>query len=200
MTSRPRFYPAPALNRCEARCKSFVNFLCFFEHTFIKGIRSREAFDFVRFFLSEYSLDDVNRLFDDVSRYYRNPANFFVGPLYRGPGSNFRDISGRFDIKRPFLSEDEHRELLGWLEDFIYRYKADMFVEYSMLLLLDPFAATLFPQTELRRIYDLISGVTADIVTWNKTELKEKVPIRVRVAGRTRGGEHPQDGSGAHGA
>ena len=122
----------------------------------IKGIGSREAFEFFRYFLCKYSFDEMDRLFTE-KKYYGNRENFFSEPLYKGPARNHGDKDeARFKIKRSFLSDDEHRELFGWLDDFMFQYKSNEYTEFVMLTLADNFITTLYPKELLRIIFDMI--------------------------------------------
>jgi len=127
---------------------------------YIKGIGSRESFEFFRYFLSRYSFDDMYRLFTEKN-YYGNREDFFVGSLYKGPVKNYGDKDeARFKIKRSFLSDDEHRELFGWLDDFLLQYKPEGYAEFAILLLTDDFITTLYPKELLRTIYDMVKNTS----------------------------------------
>ena len=127
---------------------------------YIKGIGSREAFDFFRYFFSKYSFDDMHRLFVKKER-YGGTADFFAGTLYNEP-SNYRgnDYKPGFKIERPFLSDDEHRELFGWLDDYMLEYKPSVYTEFAMVMLTDDFIAKLYPKELLRTIYDMVKNTS----------------------------------------
>ena len=142
---------------------------------YLKGIHSREAFDFFKAFFKTHSFDDMHRFFTDGSPAYghaRDRSHFFKGGLYKGSKLSYGDEGSRFDIRRTFLSEDEHRELFGWLDDYMFRYHADKYAEYAVLMLLDPFVTTLFPKAELRQVFDMVAGLDNNIVHRNIYGLK----------------------------
>lgn len=141
---------------------------------YVKGIHSRESFEFMRAFFRDNNFDEMHRLFSNGSSYYRSKTAFFKDELYKGPRHNYSDKDQRFNIKRPFLSNEEHRELFGWLDDYMFRYDAASYAVFSALMLLDPFIPTLFSSDELRRIYDMVIGLGIDVIKDNRRELKEK--------------------------
>jgi len=124
----------------------------------IKGIGNRETFDFFCYFFGKYSFDDMYRIFTEKG-YQGIRENFFSEPLYKGPARNYGDNEkARFNIQRPFLSDDEHRELFGWLDDFMLQYNPEKYVEFAMLMLDDEFITTLYPKAQMRTIYDMVIG------------------------------------------
>lgn len=142
---------------------------------YIKGIHSREAFDFFKYFFSRHNFEDMHRLFIKGADHwgYRNKDSFFVDEFYKGPARYYGDNSNRrFEIKRSFLSDDEHRELFGWLDDYMFQYKADTYIEFAVLLLADSFVTTLFPHNELRQIYDAVRDKDISIVKQYSDTLK----------------------------
>lgn len=140
---------------------------------YVRGMHSGEAFEFMREFFRENDFAEMHRLFDDNS-WGRGKSHFFVDALYEGSRTYHGDNKQRFNIKRSFLWDDEHRELFGWLDDYMYHYKAESYAEFSILMLLDPFIPTLFPKDELRRIYDMVSGMDIKVLKENERELKQK--------------------------
>ena len=143
---------------------------------YIKGINSRESFDFFRYFFGEYNFNDMHRILLAGPDYhgYRNKDSFFLDVLYKGPARSYGDTNLRFTIKRPFLSDDEHRELFGWLDDYMLQYKADNYIEYAVTMLTDPFMETLFPKEEFKKIYDMVCNMNIDVLTKNIKELNQK--------------------------
>jgi len=139
----------------------------------IKGIHSREAFDFLKYFFSKYNFNDMHRLFTDRNRWgssYRD--SFFLDEFYKGPIRYQNDRGQRFAIKRQFLSDDEHRELFDWLDDYMFQYKADEYIEFAVLLLADSFVRSLFPHDELRKIYDTVRHENNDTLKKYRNDLK----------------------------
>jgi hypothetical protein len=104
----------------------------------------------------------------------QNRGAFFYESFYKGYRSYNRKDEASFDIKREFLTDDEHRELFGWLDDYMLQFKPDKYIEFAVLMLTDPFMETLFPKEELRRIYDMIRNMDIDAVKQNTNELKRK--------------------------
>ena len=142
---------------------------------FIEGIRSREAFDFFRYFLNKYSFDDMHKLFAPKG-YGRSVDYIFVNQLYKGWSNSYNDRDkSRFDITRSFLSNDEHRELFGWLDDYMFRYKANGYSQFAALMLADDFISSLYPHDELRSIYNIVKDTDCDFIkSWESYSLKKK--------------------------
>jgi len=143
---------------------------------YIMGIRSRESFDFFKDFFRDHDFNDMHRLFTGApgSWNYRNNDSFFVDELYKGPVRYYGDSKQNFDIKRSFLSDEEHRELFEWLDDYMLKYKADKYAEFASLMLLDPFIVTLYPKEELRKIYDMVRGMDIAIMKHYSNELNRR--------------------------
>jgi len=142
--------------------------------SYIKGLHSREAFEFFRDFLSRYGFNGMNRLL--VSSMYRNRDDFFGDTFYKGPGRYHAGYSKQwFDVKRSFLTDDEHRELLGWLDDYMFLFRADDYIDFSIQMLEDAFIPSLYSQEEMRRIYDEVKGLDkVKNAQYTANSLKEK--------------------------
>lgn len=129
---------------------------------YIKGIHSKEAFDFFKFLIDQYGIGGLNETLRFES--YRSNAISFIDWFYHGPSTSYGDKSARFDVKRSFLSDDEHKELVGWLGACVYRYSPDKYVGFVTLMLLDPFIRSLYTTLELRHAYDMIRNLDDETV------------------------------------
>lgn len=112
---------------------------------YIKNIESRKAFEFIRYFLSIN-----NHKVSDLSKYY-----FSLGDLYKHHYRNsyYYCYDEILDIKRSFLSPDEQRELLGWLEEYMFFERSDYYLDFAYHLLKDSYIKTILTYEELRSIY-----------------------------------------------
>jgi hypothetical protein len=129
--------------------------------TFVRGIESREAFEFFRWLFSEHKQNDIVKVFE--SSY----TSRFCDELYEGRKNHYwgydrKDIS----VKRDFLTQGENRLVLDWLDNWIYLYRTSAYIDFTVCVLLDEFASSLIPLVELREMYNLIAVNAA-------SELKE---------------------------
>ncbi len=145
---------------------------------YCKGATTRLAFDFICYLFQSQDINDIYRWIADGSNSYRrgDASWFFVSPFYDGSTSRSysREKEPRFSVHRSFLSMDEHKQLFGWLDDYMFQNKADHYIEFSVHMLLDPFVTTLFSQTELRCIFDMVCGLNCPVVKENINQLKQK--------------------------
>jgi len=123
---------------------------------FVKSVSSREAFEFIRHFLSIRNFDDMCTLFSDKPS-YNNEAFSFSKSLYKNRHWNTHDeVERLIGIERDFLTDEEHKELFGWLDDYMFHYEADQYVKFIVSLLCENFAEKLFSKDELRQMYDMV--------------------------------------------
>jgi hypothetical protein len=143
---------------------------------YLKGINTRKAFDLFQYIFKNYSFSDMFKWFVDNSTYesQKNLAWFFRDPLYKGPAHYYNDSESRFGIKKDFLSREDHQALYGWLDDYMFQYDADKYIEFTVLMLLDSFVSSLHSQEELRQIFDMIIVSDAGTVKENQLVLKSK--------------------------
>jgi len=142
---------------------------------YIKGIHTRQAFDFFKSFFEQYNFKDMYRFFTEKVGYrgHSNSDHFFLNELYHGPERYYNAKSKEFDIKRSFLTDDEQKEMFCWIDDYMFRYKPENYVEFAVCMLCDPFITTLFPHNELRQIYHMVSGTDNSHFRQNRHDLKK---------------------------
>lgn len=139
---------------------------------YIRGIHSREAFDFFKYFFGKYDFDHMISLFIDKPDSYNRNSRYFEEAFYHGPPQYHGDNKkNRIEIERSFLSADEHRELFSWLDKYMCLYSPEKYIEFSVLMLLEPFIATLYPKDELRRVYDMVCGIEKNALPQNVQNL-----------------------------
>ena len=136
---------------------------------YILGIHSRKAFEFFKYFLSKYDFNDMQLLIGK----YENIDRFFMDKFYT-EYSSYNARSRRFEIERLFLSDDEHRELFSWLDDYMFQYKSDKYMNFTASILIDPFIVKFFNQEELRSIYDMVRDMNIDLIRQNSHVLKRR--------------------------
>jgi hypothetical protein len=150
---------------------------------YIKGITTRKAFDLFQYIFKNYSFSDMFKWFVDDPSYesQKNLAWFFRDPLYKGPAHYHNDSENRFGIKKDFLSREEHQTLYGWLDDYMFQYDAEKYIEFTVLMLLDSFVSSLHSREELRQIFDMVIVSDAGTVKENQRALKSKYLTEVEI-------------------
>jgi len=139
----------------------------------IKSIHCRKSFDFFVYFFEKYDFSHMINLFTDKNRYSSN-THFFADTLYDSSFGyrNHNENQMRIKIKRDFLSDDEHRLLHKWLDEFIFLYKPDDYLGYAIHMLNSPFIRTLYSIDELRPIYDAVRETANKELRGCESELK----------------------------
>lgn len=112
------------------------------------GIRSPQAFRFFGKFFSAYGVWGLERFFDHRYR------GFCEALTKRGHYSNDLMI---LDLRRDHLDDSGHRQLLQWLEEYIFAYQPEKYLELVAAILRDEFAASLFTTKEQRELFDLLA-------------------------------------------
>lgn len=138
--------------------------------TFAHEIESRESFEFFRWLFSEYKQSEIVKVFED-SYTSRFKDELYDGRKNRYWGSNRKDIS----VQREFLTPEENRLVLDWLDTWVYLYHTSDYVDFVVCVLLDEFASSLIPLNELREMYDLIvTNAISELKDHEARELKNK--------------------------
>ncbi|MBE6774376.1 MAG: hypothetical protein E7544_09160 [Ruminococcaceae bacterium] len=112
----------------------------------VTGIHTREAFLFFRDFFSRFNVSDMKELLGIEGmchRFFRESGIYYSG---RGPEVSLL-------LERDFLSVDEHKELLGWIDDMFYYEAPEIYEKYVLSLLKNDFAYSNFSKDELSDIY-----------------------------------------------
>jgi len=119
--------------------------------SFIVGIQDLESFEFFCRLFSNYEQHDIAEAFG------KSYSSNFHSELYQRSRTNsyYCDSKG-ISVKRDFLTPDENRMILDWLDIWVYLYRTDDYVDFIICVMKDVFATSLLPQGELRRLYDII--------------------------------------------
>ena len=139
----------------------------------VEGLKSRKSFDFFKYFLENFGFHHMHRLFTDNRYSGRNESRFFADAFYEGASYSYSHKEERIKIKRDFLSDDEHRMLFEWLDDYMYLYKPDDYINFSIHTISEPFIGTLYPKDELRQIYDSVRDMKTSTMEQYSAELKQ---------------------------
>jgi hypothetical protein len=162
------FQSCPNIESITEESKNNRPSMLLFIYEYVKGIHSRESFDFFRNFHEKHGFDEMHRLFKSQS-YSSCRGDFFINQHYSRPNNYSSDgDKNHLKFRRDFLSDDEHREFFGWLDDYMFRYKADGYIDFTIAMLADDFVATLFPHDELKCLYDKVKALDNDIFKINR--------------------------------
>lgn len=128
---------------------------------YIKRIENRKSFEFYKYLLYTKNFDscDLEKYNFDLSNLYERRSYYY---------SSREDI----DIKRTFLSKEEHIELLNWLENYIFFIKPDYYMDFVTSMLSNEFISTLISKDDLRKLYFTI--IEIDKTVKEKSYLREK--------------------------
>lgn len=114
------------------------------EH-YVEGIHYKKAFLFLKYFLSleKYNIKDTTQFGFDLR------SLFNINHSWYAPSSSCKIL----DIERKFLSSDEQKQLLMWLEEFIFYTFPNRYMEFIKCMLDDKLVSTLFSQEDLKKLY-----------------------------------------------
>lgn len=118
---------------------------------YIKNIENRKSFEFYK-----YLLYSKNFNFCDLEKYNLGLNNLYDRRSYY---SSREDI----DIKRAFLSKEEHIELLNWLENYMFLIKPGYYMDFVISMLEDKFVTTLISKDDLRKLYFTLIEVNKSV-------------------------------------
>ncbi len=121
----------------------------------ISKIPSREAFLFLRWFIGKYQLSGL-KTYLDIDRFH---DWFLIDTNYIRNYQRMKELK----LQREFLSPEEHREALGWIEEYIFQYAAHEYAEFASVMLRCGFLEDLYPKEELRGIYKAMAGLDHEI-------------------------------------
>lgn len=126
---------------------------------YIKDIENRKSFEFIKYFLSIN-----NHTIKDLDKYYLSLGNLYNRYYYSSRPT--------IDIKRKFLSKEEEKELLGWLETYIFYTKPDYYIKFAYSMLNDDFIESILSKEDLRKLYFALIDFNEELK--HNTGLREK--------------------------
>lgn len=115
---------------------------------YVRGIRSPQAFRFFVEFFSAYGVGGLERFFN---YHYRD---FLDGLTKRGYYGSDPMV---LQLHRDYLDDVGHRQLLQWLEEYMFTYQPEKYLELPIAILRDEAAAALFSAGEQREMFDLVA-------------------------------------------
>lgn len=113
---------------------------------YARSVKTPQAYRFMEKFFSEYGVGDLEQFFGYHHR------DFLDGLTKRG---NYGSGPMALTLRRDYLDDGGHRQLLQWLEEYMFAYQPDKYLELPVAILRDEFAAGLFTAEEQRELFDL---------------------------------------------
>lgn len=129
---------------------------------YVRGIRSREAFEFIELFLKEYGIDGICTYFGSWKKIYES----MVKNLER---YHREDICIEFD--REFLSVEEERQVFEWLDESVFRQEPSRYCSFAVAALKNGFVRELYTKEEWKEIFKELRSKGA-VSHWDEKALK----------------------------
>ena len=109
----------------------------------VEDVYDRQDFEFFRAFFEKYGNDDLKKGLG-IDKFYEG---FAVGYSYSG------DSIGSLRIKRDFLSDDEQREIIGWLDSYIFEKHIKLYTGFVKAILANDDVLSLYCKEDIRKLY-----------------------------------------------
>jgi len=125
---------------------------------YVKKIRNRKSFLFLKYFLQEHTIKETDKLGFDLRWMYSLNGYYYY--------------NNKIDIKRDFLSTEENKQLFYWINEYVFKNNPESYIEFVVYVLKDEYLTSIFEKEELRNIYFTIIKIKDEIS--NDRLLKEK--------------------------
>lgn len=118
---------------------------------YLRGIKTVQAFRFIRQFLLQYG-------FDGIKQYLARYGGVFQDQLWSRKDYRGNEIT--LSIQRDFLSDDPEGQLLMlyWVEEYFFTQEPERYIAFAQTLLENENTAALLPLEEQRRLFELVIG------------------------------------------
>ena len=118
---------------------------------YINGVTTRPAFLLTQHALSKYPMASIKSLF-----YSRQSRNFASG-LFSEPAGSYHSYgsysSYKLNIRRDFLSVEEMKQLLSWVDEYTFMCNAKAYDEFCLQVISSSDTEELVPFDERRAMY-----------------------------------------------
>lgn len=118
---------------------------------YARSVKTPQAYRFMEKFFSEYGVAGLEKFFGCHHR------DFLDGLTARQSGYYHSPDTFRLNLYRDYLDGTGHRQLLQWLEEYIFAFNPEKYLVLIAAILRDEFAAGLFSGKEQRELFDLIA-------------------------------------------
>lgn len=133
----------------------------------VQGIPTRHAYQFYEKFLTQHEIQDLERLWG-----YRHKD--FLSSLIELKSSYPNDWNVlTLKIHQEFLSEEEQRQLVRWVEEYLFIYKPEQYLSFAAAVLLDETAVRLFSVEERQSLFKTVLNIQT-LPSWMIKELKKR--------------------------
>lgn len=133
--------------------------------SYTKGLPTREAFDFYQALLEDYDYMELNDIF---GRWYK----FHDGFTHNLSESSYYRSDAKLDFQRDFLTQEEQKQVLEWIDESIFRMEPERYQRFVKLALKNPYVQEIYEREELCPI--LKELIAADAISgYEETELKK---------------------------
>lgn len=116
--------------------------------SYVRSIRTPQAYRFFEPFFTVYGAEGLERFFGYRCR------EFFEALIKR---QNYSSDPLTLDMHRDYLDDNGHRQLLQWLETYVFIYLPEKYLALIAAILRDDAVAGLFSPKEQRKLFDLIA-------------------------------------------
>jgi len=121
-----------------------------------------QTFCFLDRFFSQYGMSGLEKYFG-----YEHKQ------LFR----DMYEVNGRHSFKltvcRNFLDEERNKTLLGWVQDYVFTYKPEFYLDFALALLIDENTSDLLEPSEQRVLFDLLIE-QKELVGYHEQFLKQR--------------------------
>lgn len=115
---------------------------------YVHNVKTPQAYRFFEQFFAVYGVGSLKKFFG-----YRYQA-FYDGLTKRGHFSNDPLV---LNLHRDYLDGEGHRQLLQWLEEYMFTYQPEKYLELPIAILRNEAVAALFSAEEQRAMFDLVA-------------------------------------------
>lgn len=116
---------------------------------YVHTVHTKQAYQFYEQFFASYGPEKLEKLFGYRHREFLESLTDHQSYYY---GSQ---APIKLKLHRDYLDQDGHRQLLHWLEEYVFVYKPEQYLPLVTAILQDEFAASLFSSDEQRAMFDL---------------------------------------------
>lgn len=134
----------------------------------LSGLQTIQAFEFYKKFMDAYGVAGLERFFG------YNRRGFYESCVVRSNSHYYSSQAEiQLNIQRPFLDNDGQRQLLSWLEEYIYYYEPDKYLDLTTAILQSDSVSRLYEGAELRKLFDAVI-TRLDLPHYCVSELKSR--------------------------
>lgn len=116
--------------------------------SYLRGVRTLQAFHFFEQFLPQYGSRGLKKYFDN--------ANLVADAFTTSSSLYSSDRHVTFQMDQRYLDDEKRRLVLHWLSEYFFQERVDCYLHFVLALLTSDDASRLYPVEERRALYDLV--------------------------------------------